>query len=843
MRNQDSQQNWITVVRRARGTRAPQMPSRRGGLRAPEPRPPPTVPSAAPSREQWEAHWPVLGAGGGESQAAGESEERRNESTQHQRGEASGSAEDIQISSASTCQAMDGRQDPDTGVCIEFPISYICDDEFESCVDPTSGTSALDASFRQREIRMDPPLFPDEREEEAPSPTIQPKARPEERGTDQMPSELERRIATNKYFRKVILEVEEALEEKIQIDQTSKELLLRRYEAASRVKQLEQQRRQDEVNQPQESKETTGSPAPRGPGHEYQSHAGVGAIGNLLSQAHIQAQAVLRTLPQLLKRLQHAIDYLVIFVDPDTYRKALDLRDKLEEAVDGSTQTQRSLKNSGGGSQPQATSRRGLREQQGDVQLATSSGSDQFPRSTHQRRVKQHQGGDEQQRRAHFQHPYDNPPLYSHGGSRGYIDTGLTQAAYRNGSRVVGRATFVPAPQVEEADMREIFRESVARACGGDVPPPRPKTVLYKGPPQGYLPQQLTAQQPVAGPVPFSDPASIWEMPPFHRPSHHQPTQDIRNQAQLFQHIDTNNSQRQQLHLPQHLTSVQFGNVAYQQFPHHRIAGEILREQPQGTRLQPSNKRNEESYAFQQEKQKQQTLIDQLDFLSVKRCDQQQDQQDDKVDVEDWDDKWHEDPLPILPIHLQHNENNWNCHKPQEAPYAIEEGSLSAVDLYAQAASTRNQLGASPNNRMPSGSLGSQLPLHEVLKNQLVLPLREKTISPQRDPLIKWSSEWPLEAWKEKEDKSLQFKSSEMKSTRLDANGYVPFADWYANYFPEWTFASPAKEEATACCDAAQPDNLSMTDTPLQETNEPDSPHANSRNKSMCTWGSDKEAR
>ncbi|KAL8454652.1 hypothetical protein Emag_001360 [Eimeria magna] len=830
MRNQDPPLNWTTVVRRGRGMRGPQMPTRRGVLRVPEPRPPPTVPSNAPSFEQWEAHWPVL-ASGGESQAAGEGDDRPDESTQQQRGESSRSAL-LQASSASAVQTLEAGQDADTCGTIKFPLSYICDDDFESCVDQTSGASALDSSYRQRRIRMEPPLFA--QGHEVASPNLQPKAKPEERGTDQMPSELATRLAARNDFRRLILEVEEALEEKKQIDRTSKELLLKRYEAASRIKQLEQQRLQDELNQPQESGETTGSPCP-GYGHESrvdqpQQHAGVGAIGNLLSQAHIQTQALMQTLPQLLRRLRHAINKSVIFVDPATYQDALHMEEELEKAVAEFRQTQRSSRNAAGGPSQQATSRRGHREQQQDVQSAASSGGDQFSRSTHQRHANQNQGGDEQHRRAHLQQPYDRSAAY-YTGSRGYPDPRL-QAAYRNGSRVIGEDIFVPAQQNEPPDMRAIFWESVARARGNDAPEPRAKYALYRAPPHE---QQHAGHEPITGQVPSSQPASIWEMPLFNRPSHHQPADEIRNQAHLSQNFGVNDSERQQQQLPHHLTPVHFGTVEYQQSC-HQIAGGTSREQPQGTRLQRTSKKTEESYSFQSEKQ-QATLIDQLNFLSGQSSDPLQEQQDEDPELEEWHEKWHEDPPPILPIQLRHNENSWISRNPQEAPELIQEQPLSAATLPAHTAGSESQLDDASYKSMPSALVNPQLRLHEVLKNQLVLPLREDSNSPPHP--LKWSSEWPLENEAEKEEKPLQFKSLKRQSTCLDANGYVPFAEWYSNYFPEWACAFPAKEEATACCEAMPLDRLSMTDTQPQEADEPDSPHADSRCKALCPWGSD----
>ncbi|KAL8446984.1 hypothetical protein Emed_004668 [Eimeria media] len=817
MRNQDPPPNWTTVVRRGRGTRGPQMPTRRGVLRVPEPRPPPTVPSNAPSLEQWEAHWPVL-ASGGESQAAGEGEGRRDQSTQQQqqREEPNRSAL-LHASSSSAGQGLETGQDADTCGSIKFPISYICDDEFESCVDPTSGTSALDASFRQRQIRMEPPLFP--RSQEVASPNLQPKARPEERGTDQMPSELATRLAARNDFRRLILEVEEALEEKKQIDRTSKELLLKRYEAASRLKQLEQQRLQDELNRPQENGETSGSPPP-GPGQESrddppQHHAGVGAIGNLLSQAHIQTQALMQTLPQLLKRLRHAINKSVIFVDPATYQDALHMEEELEKAVAEFRQTQRSSRNAGGGPVQQTNSRRGYREQQQDVHLAGSSGGDPFSRSTNQRYANQHQGGDEQHRRAHLQQPYDRPPVY-YSGSRGYPDPRL-QAAYRNGSRVVGEGVFVPVQQNEEPDMRTIFWESVVRARGGDVPLPRAKAALYRGPPYEHVvPQQH------AGQVPYSHSTSIWEAPSFNPPSHHQAAYELRNQGQVFPRFTVNDNDRQQQQLPQQPTPVQFGTVEYQQ-PSHQIAG--------GTRLQPSSKRAEESYKLQREKQ-QATLIDQLEFLSRNHYDPLQEQQDEDPELYEWHEKWHEDPPPILPTQLRHNENSWATQNPQK------EEPLSAANLPAE---RESQLDDSSDKCMSSALLNPQLRLHEVLKNQLVLPLREESTSPPPEP--KWSSEWPLENDGGKQEKSLQFKNTKKQSTQLDANGYVPFAEWYSNYFPEWACAFPAKEDATARCAATSLDRLSMTgNTQPQEAEEPNSPHADSRFKVvLCPWGSEEE--
>ncbi|KAL8271756.1 hypothetical protein Esti_004351 [Eimeria stiedai] len=817
MRNQDPPLNWTTVVRRGRGTRGSQMSTKRGVLRVPEPRPPPTVPSNAPSLEQWEAHWPVL-ASGGDSQAAGESEDRPDDSTQQQRGDPSRSAH-FQASNASAGHALDSAQDADTCGTIKFPLSYICDDGFESCVDQTNGPSALESSCRQRQIRMEPLLFP--QRDEAASPNLLPKARPEERAAGQMPSELATRLAARNDFRRLILEVEEALEEKKQIDRTSKELLLKRYEAASRLKQLEQQRLQDELNQPQDNGESTSSPPP-GPGQESrvdqpQQHAGVGAIGNLLSQAHIQTQALMQTLPQLLKRLRHAISKSVIFVDPATYQDALHMEEELEKAVSESRQTQRVSRNAGGGPQQQASSRRGHREQQQFVQSAASSVGEQFPRYLHQRHAIQHQGGDEQHRRAHLQQPYARPTVH-YSGSCGYPDPRL-QAAYRNESRVIGEAMFVPAQQVEPPDMRAVFWESVARARGNDVPPPRAKTAFNRGPPHDRAPQQHAVHQLVTGQAPYSHPASTWESPSFNLPSQQQPAQ---------------------------VTPVHFGTVEHQQSCHQN-ASETGPQQPQGTRLQSNSKRAKERHSLQPEKQ-QHTLIDQLDFLSSQRSDPQQnnepsfdEQQDKDAELEEWHEKWHEDPPPILSIQLRHNENTWKCRNPQEAANPVHEEPLSAVDMPAQTAPPTSQLGDSPDECVPSVLLGRQLRLHEVLKNQLALPLREDSTSPPHP--VKWSSEWPMEIEEEKGNKPLQFKSAKTQSTRLDADGYVPFAEWYSNYFPEWARASPAKDDANACCDATPLDRLSMTDTQPHEADEPNSPHAESRYKALCPWGSDEMAK
>ncbi|KAL8430694.1 hypothetical protein Efla_003676 [Eimeria flavescens] len=791
MRNQDNQMNWTTVVKRGKAARtSQQQPRRIISQRAPDP--PPTVPSKAPSLEQWDAHWPTLACA---PEAKPETlPDASPDIATCQQQPACGA---VLPASGTATRPLEKKLNTDTTGSIKLPISYIGDDDMDYVDAPMGMNSGQESLLRHRQIRLYPPVFSPTDNDPVRLPMLQPKKAPDN-DENFAAQEISKSLATRNEFCNLLADARKALQEKLELDLASRELLIRRYEVVSELKKLEHKQRKEEQMRALGGGRSASSQFPNPEDDTWlrvsQHSAGVGVIGNLLSHAHVEKEALMRSFHPLLKRLRHAIITSVMAVDPATYQDALRAEAELEQAISDFKINQPRHRHTSGQREERAAQRK-----QNSLRHALYAGSTSAEQCLQHRqrqlalrgRREGEEEAEEEEEEVEETCALDSQPpqdeqIAHYNNQPPEADT-LLHGRYRNKSRMVGDEPPFPTALSHPQDLRAIVRSPMHQDSVKNQQNELPNFGFQKEDAQEQQNSPPFRREPVLnglhhGSVPISQSVnnSDWQQPN---------KWEFQQGAMQSQCFTAECSGEARHDWPHHGKPIQFGTVEYK--PHHRPPPGLRHPCLRSDSSDGSKRPDQESSTGEGQQGHSTKLLDQLQFLSERKSEQEEGPLLMGYEAAQVDQRRRGCAfshgnfcLPLIQRHLQHKQPKWDTRFLEVTPEA--------------------QMGRLPQSAIPRLEMTRRQSLREAQHEQLKLPLSTANKKFLLD--FHWSSEWPMDTPQQTQNEPLRIAAANEQSSGVNSRACVPPSQEHHDTFPHWTAHFAGKEKrasspapATAC--------------------------------------------